>query len=73
MFPLLDIHLRARNAPINKPTLMTKFQKHTLIFLLMVLPPVGMYFAAQNDAADIVLWLLLAPVVFASVWALWVK
>ncbi len=52
---------------------MTKFRKHTLIFLLMVLPPVGMYFAAQNEAADIVLWLLLAPVVFAGVWALWVK
>ncbi len=52
---------------------MTKFQKHTAIFLLMVLPPIGMYFAAQNGAPDAVLWILLAPVVLASAWALRVK
>lgn len=52
---------------------MTKFHKHTLIFLLMVLPPVGMYFAAQNGAPDAVLWALLLPVAGASVWAMFVK
>ncbi len=52
---------------------MTKFQKHTAIFLLMVLPPVGMYFAAQHGAPDALLWALLAPVVLASVWAMFVK
>ncbi len=52
---------------------MTKFRKHTLIFLLMVLPPIGLYIAAQNGAPDAVLWALLSPVVFASLWALRVR
>ncbi len=54
-------------------THLTKFRKHTLIFLLMVLPPVGMYFAAQHGAPDAVLWALVLPVAGGSVWAMFVK
>jgi hypothetical protein len=39
-----------------------KFEAHTLSFLLMVLPPAGMFYAAQNGA-DGLIWALLALVV----------
>ncbi len=52
---------------------LSKFQKHTAIFLLMVLPPIGLYFAARGGAPDAALWALLLPVVLGSVWALAVK
>ncbi len=52
---------------------LSKFQKHTAIFLLLVLPPIGLYFAAQGGAPDAVLWALLLPVALGSLWALTVR
>jgi len=52
---------------------LTKFQQHTAIFLLMMLPPIALYFAARGNAPDAALWALLLPVVLGSLWALTVK
>ncbi len=45
-----------------------KFESQTLSFLLMVLPPAGMYYAAQIEA-DGLIWGLLALVVSGNLLA----
>ena len=49
-----------------------KFQAHLLAFLLMVLPPMGMYLAARNGAVGWI-WVLLAIVVLGNLLAIAVK
>lgn len=46
-----------------------RFQIHILAFLLMILPPVVMYFAAQQGASGAI-WALLALVVLGNLLAL---
>jgi hypothetical protein len=43
-----------------------KFEVHTLAFLMMVLPPVPLYIAAQRGA-ELWIWALMAPVVAANI------
>lgn len=49
-----------------------KFQAHLLAFVLMVLPPIGMYLAAENGAL-VWIWGLLAVVVLGNLLAIAVK
>ena len=49
-----------------------KFQAHLLAFLLMVLPPAGMYLAARAGAFTWI-WILLAIVVLGNLLAIVVK
>jgi hypothetical protein len=46
-----------------------RFQVHILAFLLMILPPVAMYFAAQQGITGAI-WALLALVVLGNLLAL---
>jgi hypothetical protein len=49
-----------------------KFETHSLAFLLMILPPVPLYLAAQNGArAGIIL--LLIPVVLGNLLELFIE
>jgi hypothetical protein len=45
-----------------------KFEAHTLSFFLMVLPPAGMFYAAQSGAEGLI-WALLALVVSGNLLA----
>lgn len=49
-----------------------KFETAVLAFILMLLPPIGMYTAAQDNATDWIL-VLLAVVVVGNLIALQVK
>jgi len=49
-----------------------KFEAHLLAFLLMVIPPVPLYLAAQRDAAAWI-WGLLALVILGNLLALVVR
>ena len=49
-----------------------KFQAHLLAFLLMVLPPAGLYLAARSGAIAWI-WVLLAVVVLGNLLAIAVK
>jgi hypothetical protein len=49
-----------------------KFETALLAFTLMLLPPIGMYFAAQSNAT-IWIWGLIAIVVSGNIIALAVK
>lgn len=49
-----------------------KFEAHTIAFLLMILPPIPLYFAAQRGATAWV-WLLLAPFILGNLLVLGIK
>lgn len=46
-----------------------KFEVHLVAFLLMVLPPIPLYFAAQNGATGLI-WVLLGFVICGNLLAL---
>jgi len=46
-----------------------KFEVHLLAFLLMVLPPIPLYYAAQREAPGLI-WALLAFVICGNLLAL---
>ena len=48
------------------------FETHTLAFLLMILPPIPLYWAAQQGATGWV-WFLLVPVILGNLLVLLVK
>jgi hypothetical protein len=49
-----------------------KFTAHLLAFLLMILPPAGMYFAAGQGAAGWI-WILLGLVILGNLLAIGVE
>ncbi len=49
-----------------------KFEAHLIAFLLMVLPPVPLYFAARNGVVPW-MWALLAPILLGNLLALVTK
>ncbi len=48
------------------------YEKDVLAFLLMALPPIPIYFAAQRDFTAGI-WLLLLPILLGNLLALFVK
>lgn len=49
-----------------------KFRAHLSAFILMILTPVALYFAAQSDALEWI-WGLLAVVILANVLLIFVR
>ncbi|HZD57554.1 MAG TPA: hypothetical protein VE136_12555 [Anaerolineales bacterium] len=49
-----------------------KFEAHLSAFILMTLTPVALYFAAQSDALGWI-WGLLAVVILANIWVIFVR
>lgn len=49
-----------------------KFEAHLIAFLLMALPPIPMYFAAQGDAV-VWIYILIAPVILGNLLELWLR
>lgn len=49
-----------------------KFEAHLIAFLLMILPPIPMYFAAQEEA-EIWIYILVIPFVLGNLLELWMK
>lgn len=49
-----------------------KFEAHLIAFLLMILPPIPMYFAAQTGA-EVWIYILITPVILGNLLELWLK
>jgi hypothetical protein len=49
-----------------------KFEAHLIAFLLMILPPIPMYFAAQGSP-EIWIYILITPVVLGNLLELWLR
>jgi hypothetical protein len=49
-----------------------KFEAHLIAFLLMVLPPIPMYFAAQGGA-EVWVYILITPVIMGNLLELWLR
>lgn len=49
-----------------------KFESHLTAFILMVLTPIGLYFAANTDTIGLV-WVLLGVFVLANLLAIFLK
>ena len=49
-----------------------KFEAHTIAFLLMVIPPIPLYFAAQQGATGWI-WILLIPFILGNLLVLVIK